>query len=63
MMSTRVLETCRDLEQTYNEKELCVKLVIYNNYTEMLYGQQNIKFDHVCREWNSNSSLTQPAAC
>jgi len=25
------------------KKELCVKLVIYKNYTEM-HGQQNIKF-------------------
>jgi len=24
------------------EKELCVKLVIYKDYTEMLHGQQNI---------------------
>ena len=27
-----------------HEKELCVKLVIYKHYTEMLHGQQNIKF-------------------
>jgi hypothetical protein len=26
------------------EKELCVKLVIYKDYTEMLHGQQNVKF-------------------
>jgi len=30
-----VLETCRDLEQTYMKKELCVKLVIYKNKHEM----------------------------
>jgi len=28
------------------KKQLCVKLVIYKNYTEM-YGQQNIKFNNV----------------
>jgi len=27
-----------------HEKELCVKLVIYKDYTEM-HGQQNIKYD------------------
>jgi len=32
------------------------------NYAEMLHGQQNIKFDRVCREWNPNSSVIQPAA-
>jgi len=26
------------------KKELFVKLVIYKDYTEMLHGQQNIKF-------------------
>ena len=32
MMSTGVLETCRELEQIYTKKkELCVKLVIYKN--------------------------------
>jgi len=25
------------------KQELCVKLVIYKDYTEMLYGQQNIE--------------------
>jgi len=38
-----VLEKCRDLESICKEKELCIKLVIYKNYTEM-HGQQNIKF-------------------
>ena len=83
-----MLETGRDLEQTYTKKELCFKLVIYKNYAEMLHGQQNIKnyaemlhgqqniknyaemlhgqqnikFDRVCREWNPNSSVIQPAA-
>ena len=31
------------IEKTYIKKELCVKLVIYKDYTEM-HGQQNIKF-------------------
>jgi hypothetical protein len=26
------------------KKELCFKLVIYKDYTEMLHGQQNLKF-------------------
>ena len=43
MMRTWVLETCRYLEKTYTKKELCVKLDIYKNYTEM-HGQQNIKY-------------------
>jgi len=42
-MGTWLAETCRDLEWTYDEgRELWVKLVFYNNYTQM-YGQQNIK--------------------
>jgi len=45
MMSTWVLETCRELEWTYTKKELCVKLVICKNYTEK-HDQQNIKFFH-----------------
>jgi len=31
MMSTWVLETCRDLEYTYSKIELCFELVIYKN--------------------------------
>ena len=31
------------IEINMHEKELCVKLVIYKDYTEM-HGQQNIKF-------------------
>jgi hypothetical protein len=31
------------IEINIYEKELCIKLVIYKNYTEML-GQKNIKF-------------------
>ena len=27
-----------------HEKELCVRVVIYKDYTEMLHGQQNIKW-------------------
>ena len=27
-------------------KELCVKLVIYKDCTEMLHGQQNVKDDY-----------------
>ena len=30
-----MLETCRNLEQTYTKRELCVKLVIYKKYTEI----------------------------
>jgi hypothetical protein len=43
MKGTRLLETCRELKQTYTKKELCVKLIIYQNYTE-LHGQQNVKY-------------------
>jgi len=32
----------RRIEMNIHEKELCVKLVIYKDYTEM-HGQQNIK--------------------
>jgi len=32
------------IEINIHEKEMCVKLVIYKDYTEMLHGQQNIKF-------------------
>jgi hypothetical protein len=42
MMSTVVLETCRELEEIYMKKELRGKLVIYKKLTEM-HGQQNIK--------------------
>jgi len=31
-----------EIEININEKELCVKLVIYKDYTEM-HGQQDIK--------------------
>jgi len=31
------------IETYIHEKELCVKLLIYKDYTEM-HGQQNIKF-------------------
>jgi len=30
------------IEINIHEKELCIKLVIYKNYTEM-HGQQNVK--------------------
>ena len=33
-------------EINIHEKELCVKLVIYKNYTEM-HGQQNIKHSDI----------------
>jgi len=39
---TRPPPTYRELEYIYTKKELCVKLVIYKNRTEM-HGQQNIK--------------------
>ena len=59
MMSTRLLETCREYKYIfiyiylyifiYIYKELCVKLVIYWNYTEM-HGHKNIKFqDYVSK--------------
>jgi len=35
------------IEINIYEKELCVKLVIYKDCTEMLHGQQNIKFRYV----------------
>jgi hypothetical protein len=41
MMSTGLLETCREVKYT-NTLKKCVKLVINKNYTEM-HGQRNIK--------------------
>jgi hypothetical protein len=43
MMGTGVLETCREIEWIYTKKEMCVKLVIYKNWTEM-DRQRNMKF-------------------
>jgi len=45
MTGTWLPETCREQKKNIglHEKELCVKLVIYKDYTEM-HGQQNIKF-------------------
>ena len=60
MMSTWVLETCRDLEQTYKKKELCVGLVMYKNYTEML-GQQNVKFHVYCFHHQHHHWLNSPS--
>jgi hypothetical protein len=45
-MSTRLLETCTEMKQAYRKKELCVKLVICKNYTEM-HGQQSIQNCHL----------------
>jgi len=39
-MATRNMQR---IEMNIHEKELCVKLVIYKDYTEM-HSQQNIKF-------------------
>ena len=36
VMSTEVLETCRELEWIYTKKALCVKLVICKNYAYLL---------------------------
>jgi hypothetical protein len=33
----------KKIEKTYIKMELCVRMVIYKDYTEM-QGQQNIKF-------------------
>jgi len=41
MMSTWLHETCRELEQTIYEKELCVKCVIDCN---KMHGQKIIEF-------------------
>jgi hypothetical protein len=41
-MSTPLPETCRVIINVH-EKELCVKLVIYKDCTEM-HGRQNITF-------------------
>jgi len=38
------------IEINIHEKELCVKLVIYKDCTEMLHGQQNIK--NICVRLN-----------
>jgi hypothetical protein len=35
------------IEINVHEKELCLKLVIYKDCTEM-HGQQNIKFSYIC---------------
>jgi len=37
----------------YEKKEMCVKLVIYKNYTEM-HGQQNIKKVNNCPQVITN---------
>jgi hypothetical protein len=39
MMSAKVLETCRELKikQTYNKKELCIKVVITELYLNQLH--------------------------
>ena len=38
-----MLETCRGIQQTYHKnKNLCIKLVNYYDYTEM-HGQHSIK--------------------
>jgi len=43
-MSKGMLETCKELEYIFTtKKKMCVKLVIYKNWTKM-HGQQNIKF-------------------
>jgi len=55
-MSTWVLETCRDLEQTYH-----VKLVIYKNYTE-IHGQQNIK-DRRCTYKRNTEKRSRNHCC
>jgi len=47
IMGTWLPEICRVLEINIHEKELCVKLVIYKDYTEM-HGQQNIKKSAQC---------------
>jgi len=41
------------------EKELCVKLAIYKDYTEM-HGQQNIKFCHYLLYLRSSCWLYSP---
>jgi hypothetical protein len=42
-MGTWLSQNMYRIEINIHEKELCVKLVIYVDYTEMLYGQQNIQ--------------------
>ena len=44
MMSTWLLETCREMEET--NIELCVKLVIFKDCNKM-HGQQNIKKHYI----------------
>jgi len=34
-------------KHTLKRKEVCVKLVIYKDYTEMLHGHQNMKHDFI----------------
>jgi len=45
------------IEINIHEKELCVKLVIYKDYTEMLHGQQNIKLPVILACYNTRSIL------
>jgi len=37
MMSTGLLETCREMEYIYMKKEMCVKMVIYKNRTMIVH--------------------------
>jgi hypothetical protein len=48
------------IEININEKELCLRFVIYKDYTEM-HGQQNIKF-HMCQESVSKSTKCRARA-
>jgi hypothetical protein len=40
-MSTELLETYRGFKETYHRRKVCVKLVIYQNFTKM-HGPKNI---------------------
>ena len=44
LMKTRcLLETCKGLKQTYYIKEMCVKLVTYQELTNLRYFYRSIK--------------------
>jgi hypothetical protein len=54
-MQCKTSKTNTSIKISIHEKELCLKLVIYKDYTEM-HGQQNVKF---CNE--KQAKLTHQA--
>jgi hypothetical protein len=56
-----LLETCRGMKQIHWEK--CVKLVVNQNYVEMLYGQQDIKFLYLHLSNTKHNVFIIPSFC